>query len=154
MVDCYGHSAAASKQQSVPGQATAAGCLHCCRLARDQVAAEGLTNLTFQNPGLEEEGLPSEPTFDLVMTHDAIHDMARPDKVIPHVHKVGGMADWKSGASLTCAAFSSAATIAWPAALNRALDLQCGRGVTLQTLMPQQLFLSGASGSAFLPFHC
>ena len=37
-----------------------------CRLARERAAEAGLSNLAFQNPGLEEERLPTTPTFDLV----------------------------------------------------------------------------------------
>lgn len=39
--------------------------------------AEGIANISFHNP--DEEPLPGEPTFDLVMTMDCLHDMVRPD---------------------------------------------------------------------------
>lgn len=55
--------------------------------ARADAAARGLANAEFVNPGLEESGM-GEGVFDLVMTHDAIHDMSRPRPVIANVHKV------------------------------------------------------------------
>lgn len=55
--------------------------------ARAEAARRGLGNAEFRNPGVAEEGLPGEPTYALVMTHDAIHDMARPDLVMPNVRK-------------------------------------------------------------------
>ena len=39
--------------------------------------AEGIANVSFHNS--DQEPLPEEPTFDLVMTMDCLHDMARPD---------------------------------------------------------------------------
>lgn len=42
-------------------------------MARQDAKAAGLSNLTFHNAGVEEEKMPAEPTYDLVMTHDAIH---------------------------------------------------------------------------------
>jgi hypothetical protein len=56
--------------------------------ARAEAARRGVANAEFRNPGVAEEGLPAEPTYALVMTHDAIHDMARPDLVMANVRKV------------------------------------------------------------------
>ncbi|MFQ5744831.1 MAG: class I SAM-dependent methyltransferase, partial [Acidobacteriota bacterium] len=40
----------------------------------------GLTNVTYVQTGGED--LPKEPTFDLVMTLDCMHDLPRPEAVI------------------------------------------------------------------------
>lgn len=55
--------------------------------AREEAEGRGLTNVSFRNPGVEEERLPGEPTYDIVMTHDALHDMSAPHKVMAHVRK-------------------------------------------------------------------
>jgi hypothetical protein len=47
-----------------------------------------LSNVTWKNSGLENDVLPTMPTFQLITTHDAIHDMAHPSAVLPHVRKV------------------------------------------------------------------
>ena len=48
--------------------------------AEANLAEAGVKNVQFHNPD-EGDGLPSEPTFDLVMCLDCLHDMARPDIV-------------------------------------------------------------------------
>lgn len=59
------------------------------RISRSRAAEAGLANLSFSNNGTPEGALPEEPTFDLVLTTDAVHDMARPDLVAQQVCKVG-----------------------------------------------------------------
>ena len=54
--------------------------------ARQLVKEKSLTNVDFINPGLDESGMP-EATYDIVMTHDAIHDMATPFEVMKSVRK-------------------------------------------------------------------
>jgi 2-polyprenyl-3-methyl-5-hydroxy-6-metoxy-1,4-benzoquinol methylase len=49
-------------------------------MARQAVEASGLENLRFEVAG--GESLPSEPTFDLVLTFDCLHDMPRPKDTI------------------------------------------------------------------------
>eukprot|EP00887_Chlorella_sp_A99_P003698 scaffold7.g3698.t1 len=55
--------------------------------ARKEAERRGLTNVQFLDPGLEEEKLSEEPTYQLIITHDAVHDMARPSAVMPHCRK-------------------------------------------------------------------
>ena len=43
--------------------------------------------MAFLNPE-KGDGLPDAPTYDLILTMDAVHDMARPDQVMPLVRKV------------------------------------------------------------------
>jgi SAM-dependent methyltransferase len=43
-------------------------------------------DISFLNPA-KGQGLPDAPTYDLVITMDAVHDMARPDQVVPLVRK-------------------------------------------------------------------
>ena len=50
------------------------------------MAEMGLTNLSFRNNAAE--GLPEGPAFDLVITQDGLHDMARADLVAAQVCKV------------------------------------------------------------------
>lgn len=57
------------------------------RSAKAEAGSRGLTNVEFFNAGLDEERMPQEPTYQLVMTHDAIHDMAHPQKVMAAVRK-------------------------------------------------------------------
>ncbi len=45
-------------------------------------------NLAWLNPSKPGGGLPDEPTYDMMLTVDAVHDMARPDQVLPLVRKV------------------------------------------------------------------
>lgn len=47
-------------------------------LARERAAELGLDNVEFREASAEE--LPERPTFDLVLTFDCLHDMARPDR--------------------------------------------------------------------------
>jgi 2-polyprenyl-3-methyl-5-hydroxy-6-metoxy-1,4-benzoquinol methylase len=44
-------------------------------------------NITLHNPLEAGQGLPDAPTFDLIITMDAVHDMAHPDQVLPLVRK-------------------------------------------------------------------
>jgi ubiquinone/menaquinone biosynthesis C-methylase UbiE len=53
---------------------------------RDMAREKGLTNCEFINPGLEEDGMPSD-TYDFVLTQDAIHDMSQPFEVMENVCK-------------------------------------------------------------------
>lgn len=53
---------------------------------KQEAEFQGL-NLEFRNPMVPGEGLPDTPTYDLVITMDAVHDMARPDNVVPLVRK-------------------------------------------------------------------
>lgn len=56
------------------------------KYARQICKERNLKNVEFINPGVTESGL-SEGVYDLVMTHDAIHDMARPQEVMNNVFK-------------------------------------------------------------------
>ncbi len=49
-------------------------------MARQAVDASGLENLRFEVAG--GDSLPDEPTFDLVLTFDCLHDMPRPKDTI------------------------------------------------------------------------
>lgn len=44
-------------------------------------------DMAFLNPATGQ-GLPDAPSYDLILTMDAVHDMARPDLVMPLVRKV------------------------------------------------------------------
>lgn len=44
-------------------------------------------DMKFLNPD-KGQGLPDAPVYDLIVTMDAVHDMARPDLVMPLVRKV------------------------------------------------------------------
>lgn len=44
-------------------------------------------DMKFLNPD-KGEGLPDAPVYDLIVTMDAVHDMARPDLIMPLVRKV------------------------------------------------------------------
>jgi 2-polyprenyl-3-methyl-5-hydroxy-6-metoxy-1,4-benzoquinol methylase len=59
--------------------------VHALAVAAEQLAASGAPNVTFHNP--DNDPLPEEPTFDLVMTLDCLHDMARPDLVASAIRK-------------------------------------------------------------------
>ena len=48
----------------------------------------GHVDMAWLNPSKSGGGLPDQPTYDMVITVDAIHDMARPDQVLPLVRKV------------------------------------------------------------------
>lgn len=54
--------------------------------AEANIAASGLKNVEVHNPDAGD-GLPAEPTFDLVMCLDCLHDMARPDLVAAAIRK-------------------------------------------------------------------
>lgn len=54
--------------------------------ARDLAKKQNVKNVKFINPGVDEGGMP-EATYDIVMTHDAIHDMATPFDVMKSVKK-------------------------------------------------------------------
>jgi ubiquinone/menaquinone biosynthesis C-methylase UbiE len=55
-------------------------------LAGGRAAAKenGLKNVEFINPGLEEEGMKKD-TYEFVLTQDAIHDMSQPFEVMKNV---------------------------------------------------------------------
>jgi 2-polyprenyl-3-methyl-5-hydroxy-6-metoxy-1,4-benzoquinol methylase len=53
---------------------------------RDLLKKQNIKNVEFINPGLDERGMP-EAFYDVVMTHDAIHDMAMPYDVMKSVKK-------------------------------------------------------------------
>ena len=57
--------------------------------ARSMAKERGLeeSQVAFINPGIDESGM-KESTYDLVMTHDAIHDMSAPFDVMKSVRKV------------------------------------------------------------------
>lgn len=59
--------------------------LHALTLAAEGKAAAGVPNITFHNS--DRDPLPPEPTFDLVMTLDCLHDMARPDLAAAAIRK-------------------------------------------------------------------
>ena len=61
-----------------------------CSLPRRRQEEKGLghVNLAWLNPSKPGGGLPDEPTYDMMLTVDAVHDMARPDQVLPLVRKV------------------------------------------------------------------
>lgn len=52
---------------------------------REKAAAGSLTNLYATVAGGED--LPAEPTYDLIVTFDCIHDMTRPQDVIAAIHR-------------------------------------------------------------------
>jgi hypothetical protein len=55
-------------------------CVAACSIAEQRIAAADLNNITLHNPDHgPEHSLPGKPTFTLVMVHDALHDMTRPD---------------------------------------------------------------------------
>ena len=59
--------------------------LHAIERARRLVADAGLDNVTIHHAGGAD--LPDEPTFDLVLTLDCLHDMTRPDETIGAIHR-------------------------------------------------------------------
>lgn len=59
--------------------------LHALKVAAENKAKAGVDNVVFHNP--DHEPMPSEPTFDLVMTLDCLHDMARPDLAAAAIRK-------------------------------------------------------------------
>ena len=54
--------------------------------AEANIASAGISNARVHNPDAGD-GLPSEPTYDLVMCLDCLHDMARPDLVAAAIRK-------------------------------------------------------------------
>jgi len=54
--------------------------------AREVSQTRNLANTKFINPGIDERGM-GESCFDIVMTHDAIHDMTQPQEVMNSVCK-------------------------------------------------------------------
>lgn len=54
-------------------------------LARQRVAERGLDNVELRQAGAED--LPVEPSFDLVLTFDCLHDMPRPDRAAAAVRR-------------------------------------------------------------------
>jgi ubiquinone/menaquinone biosynthesis C-methylase UbiE len=73
--------AAAFPKCRVTGYDTSERALQHARAAAKQA---GATNVEFVNPGREEKQMPGGE-YDLVMTHDAIHDMSRPLQVMHSV---------------------------------------------------------------------
>lgn len=59
--------------------------VHALAVAAQSLDEAGLTNVHFHNP--DHEPLPAEPTFDLVLTLDCLHDMPRPDLVAAAIRK-------------------------------------------------------------------
>lgn len=58
---------------------------HAIARCNEKAETQGLANLkTFVAGG---EALPAEPTYDLVITFDCIHDMTRPHEVIAAIHR-------------------------------------------------------------------
>lgn len=58
---------------------------HALERARSLVAEARLSNVTFHEAGAEE--LPDEPTYDLVLTLDCLHDMTRPDAAMAAIRR-------------------------------------------------------------------
>ncbi|MCC7363526.1 MAG: methyltransferase domain-containing protein [Dehalococcoidia bacterium] len=59
--------------------------VHALRVAEEARCAAGVTNVSFHNP--DTDPLPGIPTFDLVLTLDCLHDMARPDLVAAAIRR-------------------------------------------------------------------
>jgi 2-polyprenyl-3-methyl-5-hydroxy-6-metoxy-1,4-benzoquinol methylase len=57
---------------------------HAIDRATEVVTADGLTNVDLHQAGAE--ALPAEPTFDLVLTFDCLHDMTDPNATIAAIH--------------------------------------------------------------------
>jgi hypothetical protein len=54
-----------------------------CSIAHERVAGAGVSNISLHNPDDgPQHALPEAPTFTLVLVHDALHDMTRPDQVL------------------------------------------------------------------------
>jgi hypothetical protein len=58
------------------------------RWIRQQEKGLSEVQMSWLNPGKPDGGLPDAPTYDMMLTVDAVHDMARPDQVLPLVRKV------------------------------------------------------------------
>ena len=61
-------------------------CMSC--LSRQQDKGLGHARMSWLNPYEPGGGLPDAPSYDMMLTLDAVHDMARPDKILPLVRKV------------------------------------------------------------------
>ena len=86
-VGCGGGIALSAMAQSFPNS-TFHGydpSTHAIERARERAREEGLDNVeVFVKRG---EDLPEEPTYDVVITFDCVHDMTRPDIVIGAIRK-------------------------------------------------------------------
>lgn len=60
---------------------------HALAHASKKAAEMGVKNVDFFNPGVDE-GAMGQAAYDVVMTHDAIHDMSHPQDVMDNVCKV------------------------------------------------------------------
>lgn len=58
---------------------------HAVERARAKMAEAGLTNVEIVHARAED--LPAEPTFDLVLTFDCLHDMTHPDEALAAVRR-------------------------------------------------------------------
>ena len=58
---------------------------HAITQARERVETAGLDNVEFHVAGGQD--LPTDPTYDFVITFDCLHDMTRPDDVIGAIRK-------------------------------------------------------------------
>jgi len=58
---------------------------HALNVAREDAAAAGATNVTFHNS--DTDPLPTDPTFDLALSLDCLHDMNRPDLAAAAIRK-------------------------------------------------------------------
>lgn len=58
---------------------------HARQMAKEQGLKE--SQVEFKNPGVDESGM-GDGGYDIVMTHDAIHDMTAPYDVMKSVRKV------------------------------------------------------------------
>jgi len=58
---------------------------HAIDIARQRTSEAGVTNVEWRIA--RGEDLPGEPSFDLVVTFDCIHDMTRPDRVIGAIRR-------------------------------------------------------------------
>ena len=59
--------------------------VHALAVAEEAKQKARLANVTFHNP--DTDPLPPEPTFDLVLTLDCLHDMSRPDLVAAAIRR-------------------------------------------------------------------
>ena len=59
--------------------------VHAETVARENLERAGVTNVYFHNS--DREPLPTEPTYDLVMTLDCLHDMSRPDLALRAIRR-------------------------------------------------------------------
>jgi hypothetical protein len=59
--------------------------LHAIDRARARVAEEGLSNITLHHASGED--VPTDPSFDFIITFDCLHDMTQPARVIAAIRK-------------------------------------------------------------------